>query len=273
MRYERFVVGSSVDPILLGLVALLLFLVAFVYSNLGMGGGHLFVPILLTFVTDLKDVAVPMSLAFTIATAISATYTHRQRNLVNGKLAALLVGGALVGTVIGALFTLKTTREVFLAFFSAVLIAVGLKMFRDWLRRVETIEHDDDDKMTRPRMTAASGATLSSGFLAGSLGIGGGVANVPIMVYLLGRRTRMAIGTSTVMIIPIAIVGIASYIAFGGPPMDSVTLAILWPFVLLGSFLGSHWGLQKLRARSVALAFILVLFVAAGKLLTDLVFA
>ncbi len=213
-----------------------------------------------------------MSLAFTVATALSATYNHYQRDLVHGRLAAVLVGGALVGAVVGALFTLASSREVFLAFFSVVLIAVGFKMLHDWARRVETIEEDDDTKMTRPRLAVASSTNLSSGFLAGSLGIGGGVANVPIMVYLLGRRTRLAIGTSTVMIIPISMMGIASYFIFGGPSLDYAVLAILWPFVLLGSFLGSYWGLQKLKARSVALVFILVLFVAAGKLLTDLAY-
>ncbi len=258
------------NPLVLPLVGLLLFLVAFVYSNLGMGGGHLFVPILLTFLTTAKEVAVPMSLAFTIATALPASYNHYKRDLVRPRLAGILVGGALVGAIIGALFTLSSSRELFLAFFSAVLIGVGLKMFRDWFRRVETIEHSDDSKMTRPRLGLSSGLTLSSGFLAGSLGIGGGVANVPIMVYGLGRRTRLAIGTSTLMIIPISTMGILSYLAFEAPPIDYWLLAALWPAVLLGSYLGSHWGLEKLKSRSVALVFILVLFVAAGKLLSDL---
>lgn len=260
------------DPFLLALVAALLFGVAFIYSNLGMGGGHLFVPILLTFLTPLQEVAVPMSLAFTIATALPATYNHYVRDLVRPRLAVILVGGALVGAVIGALFTLSSPRDVFLALFSAVLIGVGLKMVSDWVRRADTIVENDDRRMTRPRLAAASGATLSSGFLAGSLGIGGGVANVPIMVYLLGRKTRLAIGTSTLMILPISTVGIVSYLAFGSPPIDYVALALLWPAVFVGSFLGSRWGLAKLGSRSVALIFILVLFVAAGKLLFDLVF-
>ncbi len=262
------------DPLVLALVAVLLFLVAFVYSNLGMGGGHLFVPILLTFLTPLDvAVAVPMSLAFTIATALPATYNHYKRDLVRPRLAAILVGGALIGAVLGALFTLSSSRKFFLAFFSAVLVVVGLKMFRDWIRRVETIEHSDDSRMTRSRLGLSSGLTLSSGFLAGSLGIGGGLANVPIMVYVLGRKTRLAIGTSTLMIIPISTVGILSYLAFGRSPLDYWSLIALWPAVLLGSFLGSSWGLAKLRSRSVALVFILVLFVAAGKLLSDLLLA
>jgi uncharacterized membrane protein YfcA len=260
-----------VELLQIGIVAVLVFLVAFVYSNLGMGGGHLYVPILLTFVTPLKELAVPMSLAFTIATAISATYNHYRKDLVNFRLAFVLVGGALVGDVIGALFTLASPRAVFLAFFSIVLIGVGLKMLRDWLGRAETIEHNDDARMTHPRLGLASTLTLSSGFLAGSLGIGGGIANVPIMVYILGRRTRLAIGTSTLMIIPISTVGIFSYLAFGGlSGVDLRLMSMLWPVVLVGSFLGSRLGLKKLRARSVVLVFILVLFVAAGKLLLDL---
>lgn len=263
------------DILITALVGTLLFFVAFIYSNLGMGGGGLYVPILLTWITSLKEIAVPMSLAFTIATALPATYNHYREGLVNARLAFVLVGGALIGAVAGALFTLASSRELFLALFSTVLTLVGLKMLRDWYRRVETIEQSDDSRMTRHRLVSASTATLSSGFLSGSMGIGGGVANVPIMAYILGRRTRLAIGTSTMMIIPISGVGLASYLlagflGFGGSTLDVGLLAIFCPIVLVGSFLGSYWGLRALRARSVALAFILVLFVAAGKMLFDL---
>ncbi|MFQ5985884.1 MAG: sulfite exporter TauE/SafE family protein [Thermoplasmata archaeon] len=260
------------DLLTLVLVAFLVFSVAFVYSNLGLGGGTLYVPILLTFVTPFKEVAVPMSLTFTLATALSATFNHYRKDLVASRLALILVGGALVGAVVGAVFTLAIRQEVFLAFFSVILIVVAAKMFRDWLGHAETIEHDDDSKMTGPRLAASSTATLSSGFLSGSLGIGGGVANVPIMVYGLGRRTRLAIGTSTLMIVPTSIVGFLSYLYFEGlATLDVGLTAFLWVLVLVGSYLGSYWGLRKLKSRSVALVFILVLFVAAAKLTSDLI--
>ncbi|MDX1534652.1 MAG: sulfite exporter TauE/SafE family protein [Thermoplasmata archaeon] len=260
------------DLLVLVVVSLLVFAVAFVYSNLGLGGGTLYVPILLTFVTPLKEVAVPMSLAFTLATALPATLNHYRKDLVHTRLALILVGGALVGAVLGALFTLGTSREVFLLFFSVILVVVGGKMLRDWLGHAETIERDDDSKMTGPRLGLSSTATLSSGFLSGSLGIGGGVANVPIMVYGLGRRTRLAIGTSTLMIVPTSIVGVLSYLYLEGlATLDVGLTAFLWVLVLVGSYLGSYWGLRRLRSRSVALVFILVLFVAAVKLLSDLI--
>src|SRR3989475_6821572 len=52
--------------------AVLLFAVAFIYANLGLGGGLLFVPILLSTGVTRSDVAVPISLTFTIATAASS---------------------------------------------------------------------------------------------------------------------------------------------------------------------------------------------------------
>ncbi len=263
---------TRVDLLTLTVVSILVFVVAFVYSNLGLGGGTLYVPILLSFVTPFKEVAVPMSLAFTLATALPATFNHYRRNLVHTRLALILVGGALIGAVLGALFTLAITRETFLLFFSAILVVVGGKMLWDWLGHAETLERDDDSKMTGPRLGISSTATLSSGFLSGSLGIGGGVANVPILVYGLGRRSRLAIGTSSLMIVPTAIVGVLSYIYFEGLATVDVGLtAFLWVLVLVGSFLGSYWGLRRLRSRSVMLIFIVVLFVAAVKLLTDLI--
>lgn len=258
------------DPVIVVVAATLIFLVAVLYSNLGMGGGQLYVPILLTFITPLKEVAVPMSLTFTIATALPAVWNHHRERLVAGRLAAPLLAGALAGALVGVLFTLAISPAVFLAFFSAVLVLVGLKMLWDWLGMLETLEADDDGKMTRPRLAGSSLATLSSGFLSGSMGIGGGIANVPILVYLLGRRSRLAIGTSTLMIIPVATLGFLGFLAFSPTPLDFPLLALFWPLVLVGSYFGSRWGLAKLRSRSVALAFILVLFVAAAKLVLDL---
>lgn len=48
---------------------------------------------------------------------------------------------------------------------------------------------------------------LSAGFLAGLLGIGGGVLLVPAMVLLMGFDQHVAQGTSLVVIIPAALVG------------------------------------------------------------------
>jgi hypothetical protein len=270
-----------VDLALLALQAGLLFAVAFVYSNLGLGGGLLFVPILLSTGVGTSDLAVPVSLTFTIATAASSVINHQRHGFVDYRLGGTLVGGALAGSLLGAFFTLFVLDERgFKAFFTGVLLLFGAYMLRDWARNVRSIDADDPSRMTGSRVGATAAATTGSGFLSGSMGIGGGLLNVPLMVYVLGRRTRLAIGTSSLLIIPTAAVGFAAYLvelssrggALATPP-EFVLIPTLLPVVFVGAFIGSRWGLRRLKTRSVALIFIVVLFLAAGKLVADLLLA
>jgi len=267
-----------VDPFLLTLQALLIFGVAFIYSNLGLGGGLLFVPILLSTSVPSSDIAVPISLTLTIATAASSVINHYRLGLVDFHLGGVLVAGAMVGALVGTFFTLKVLDEyTFKAFFVTVLLAFGVYMVRDWIRNTRSVDEDNGALMTRPRVVATAAATGGSGFLSGSMGIGGGLLNVPLLVYLLGRKTRKAIGTSSLLIIPTAAVGFAAYLIdiavrpTGFSWAEFALIPILMPIVFVGAYIGSRWGLNRLKTRSVALIFILVLFIAAARLLYDLV--
>ena len=51
------------------------------------------------------------------------------------------------------------------------------------------------------------GIGLAAGFLAGLLGVGGGILLVPAMVLLLGFDQHVAQGTSLVVIVPAAMIG------------------------------------------------------------------
>ncbi len=266
------------DALLLLLQAVLIFGVAFIYSNLGLGGGLLFVPILLSTGVAESSVAVPISLTLTVATAMSSVVNHHRKGLVDFRLGGTLVAGALVGAVLGTLFTLLflVDERAFKAFFTTVIVIFGAYMLWDWLKNARAVDEDDDSKMTPPRKAAVTASTVGSGFLSGSMGIGGGLLNVPLMAYGLGRKTRKAIGTSSLLIIPTAAVGFATYLvdlALRGVswPADFVLIPVLFPVAFVGAYLGSRWGLRALRTRPVALIFILVLFVAAGKLLVDLI--
>ncbi len=265
-------------PVLL-LVILLVFAVAFIYANLGLGGGLLFVPILLSAGVERSDVAVPISLTLTIATSISSVINHQRKGFVDFHLGGTLVAGALVGAVLGTLFTLffLVNKVSFELFFTVILVVFGAYMVRDWVKNARAVDDDDESKLTPSRMAGVTTATVGSGFLSGSMGIGGGLLNVPLLVYGLGRKTRKAIGTSSLLIIPTAAVGFAAYLvnlAFqpGGFawPSEFVLVPILFPVVFVGAFIGSRWGLQRLRTRPVALIFILVLFIAAAKLILDI---
>jgi uncharacterized membrane protein YfcA len=257
-----------VDPFTFALLAFLLFGVSFIYSNLGLGGGLLYVPILLSLVTPEKLIAVPLSLTFTTATGIASFYNHYRRGFVDVKLGSILIIGALAGTVFGVFFNIGSTKEQFIIFFVAILCIFGAQMIVSLYRSPHLIDNDDASKMTKARLGTATTGEVGAGFLSGALGIGGGLVNVPIIVSILGRATRKAIGTSALLIIP------TSLLSFSIEPADYSLfwiVPVLAPLVFIGAFVGSRWGLAKLKTRTVSLIFILMLFVAAAKLVWDVI--
>ena len=74
------------------------------------------------------------------------------------------------------------------------------------------------------------------------------------------------------MIIPTSLLSFSIYLVL--KPADYSGLLwlvpVLVPLVFIGAFVGSRWGLAKLRTRTVSVIFILMLFVAAAKLIWDI---
>ncbi len=267
------------EPVTLALQVILMFGVAFIYSNLGLGGGLLFVPILLA--TGVSDplLAAPISLTLTTMTAASSAINHRRKGFVDVKLARTLVIGTLVGAVLGTFAHIGfVSKDTFKVIFVLILVAFGALMVRDWFRNARPVDENDDTKLTPKRIGETTVTMVGSGFLSGLAGVGGGLLNVPLILFLLGRKTRVAVGTSSLLIIPTAALGFSLYVvgrylssSVFTWPGEFILIPLLMPFAFVGALLGSRLGLAKLKARSVSLIFILVIFVAAVQILLDIV--
>lgn len=83
---------------------------------------------------------------------------------------------------------------------------------------------------------------LAAGFLAGLLGIGGGVLMVPAMVLLLGFDQHVAQGTSLLVIIPAALSG--SYTHHRNGRLFLRDAAILAAGGVTGAVIGSVFALS-----------------------------
>ena len=68
---------------------------------------------------------------------------------------------------------------------------------------------------------AAIGAGLFAGFLSGTIGIGGGLAFVPIMTIGFRMPQQLAQGTSLAAIIPTALVGWITHLRQGNVRLDA----------------------------------------------------
>lgn len=106
-----------------------------------------------------------------------------------------------------------------------------------------------------------------AGFLAGLLGVGGGIIVVPILYMLfpiLGVaeeiRMHLAVGTSLACIIPTAITSARAHYAKGS--LDPVLLRALAPSILIGVIAGSLFG-GKASAHTLLLIFAVIALLVA----------
>lgn len=249
------------------------FLIALIYPNIGLGGGFLHVPVLMYVLALDKNVAVPISLLLVLMGALAALPRHYRAGTVDLGLAARLSVGAVLGAVAGAMFNLSINKETFEWLFAVTIIIVCGRMLYD-IRRGERCDINDDSGMCRSRMASAIGLSVLAGLLGSTFGIGGGLVYVPTLLYVLCRETRTAVGTSTMIIVPTASVGLLTYFLDGsanfGP--DAMNYAIVFiPLALVGAYAGSKFCIERLSGRNIRMLFVSLAMVVAVGMIASLV--
>ena len=270
MAFEAVGVDSLI------VVAILVAIVAFFYSNLGLGGGQLYVPIMDLFFLSLamKEI-IPLSLSFAFVTMITSTYSHSRKKLVDFKLGLYLALGGLVGVAVGALFTMNADEDVVKGAFATMLVIVATKMIYD-------IYSKKKDNSTSPnehgakRLFAGFAVSIITGILIGSFGIGGGVVSVPLIIYVFRFEPRRAIGTSALVgaaLTPAAFLAYAlNESANGGVVIHYDLVLALAPVVFVFALVGSRWGLEKLRTNTVKTIFTCGVYLAAAEMIYSILF-
>lgn len=264
MAFESVGIDSLV------VVAMLAAIVAFFYSNLGLGGGQLYVPIMdLFFVSLVMKEIVPLSLCFAFATMASATFSHSRKGLVDFRLGVLLASGGLIGVMGGVLFTTSADEWLVKAAFAALLLIVATKMLRDLYASRKGKEPAESSFSSR-RILAGVGVSILTGFLIGSFGIGGGVVSVPLIIYVFRFETRKAIGTSALMGAILTPAAFAAYAVREGAMIHYDLALTLTPIILVMAVIGSTWGLKKLKTKSVRTIFVGGVYLAACEMVYSL---
>ncbi len=267
-------VFDGVETTSLIVVAVLVAVVAFFYSNLGLGGGQLYVPIMDLFFVSLviKDI-VPLSLVFAFVTMVTSTYTHSKKHLVDFRLGLQLAAAGLIGVVGGVLFTSTVDERVIKAGFATLLVIVATKMMFDIYKAKKDNTTSPTDFSTRRRI-AGMGVSILTGFLVGSFGIGGGVVSVPLIIYVFRFEPRKAIGTSELLGAILTPAAILAYILTTdeGVVFHYQVALVLAPIVFVMAMIGSTWGLQRLKTPVVKTIFTGGVYLAASEMIYSLLF-
>jgi len=109
------------------LLVLVFFVISTVFSMIGMGGGILYVPILLFAGFSIKE-APSISLILIVATSVAALFTFWRNNKVDWKLALVIDPPTDVMAFVGGYFSALVPEAILEAILAGVLVVAGVLM-------------------------------------------------------------------------------------------------------------------------------------------------
>lgn len=174
----------------------LAFAIGLTLGLVGGGGSILANPALVYVVGINPQSAIVMGYPIVGGAALIGAFQHWRagtialRTTVPVGLAAML--GAWLGTQL--VFRLGLDGQIRFALLSITMVAAGLAMLRDTLRKTPPTPRGE------PTWPALLGIGVAVGALTGVVGVGGGFLMVPALVVLGGLELRRAVGTSLLVI-------------------------------------------------------------------------
>ena len=262
--------------------------VGFLSGLFGVGGGFLLTPLLIfSGVPPVVSVATVASQI--VAASTSATLSYWRRQMIDMKLAGVLLMAGTIGSVLGVIvFNLlrqvgQLDLIVSLAYVTFLGVVGGL-MLNESVRAIVNARRGRPAPLRRPgqhswlhrlplkvrfkrsriyiSVIPVVALGLGIGFLGALLGIGGGFIMVPALIYLLRVPTNVVVGTSLVQIV--ATMAVATILHAVSSQSVDVILAII---LMVGGVIGAQFGAQvgqHMRGDQLrALLALLVLTVAA----------
>jgi len=279
-----------------------------IFSGLfGVGGGFLLVPLLNIVFNIPYNIAIGSSLLQMVGTSAASTLKHRGYGNIDYKLAGFIVMGSVVGVELGArvLMQLKSlgsitintyiisTMDFWISIIYIILLSlVGTSMFLESKKAkkrapqggvVNTVFSQKIQNAKIPPITSFPISNIEYisiyyliavgfgvGIFSGLLGIGGAFIMNPVLIYLIGVPTSVAIGTSLFQTIFVSGYGGLTHFFKG-----NIDFALV-DCILVGSLVGSQLGVKihnRLRGAYIRYYFSLVIFIATGIVLFKFLFS
>ncbi|MBN2039164.1 MAG: sulfite exporter TauE/SafE family protein [Spirochaetes bacterium] len=241
---------------------------------IGTGGCSVMLPVLHFWLGFSAPVAVGTTLFAVIFTALSGGYGHfKQKNL--DKRVALWMGGAgITGVMVGSwLFTFLTAKSALLGFIiGIVFLWPSFRMIREGIRGLKksngsaNVSSPAQNQQIKghPANLSIFGAIV--GTLTGIVGLGGGYALVPGLIYLFGAPVYVTMGTSLAIMLPMALVGGTIKLVQGFVFLEAALV------LASGTIVGAQTGaatIKKFKPNTLKLIFGIYFLYVAVKFITN----
>ena len=242
------------------LLPFLFLLIAFIYSSVGLGGGSSYTALMAIFGINYQIIPTTSLTMNLIVTFISMIHFWKNGHGRLNLIIPFLVTSIPMTIVAGSLDVPEIFFKLFLLA-TLILVAVRIYIINDlkiWIQLINT---------QKWIFILTIGAIL--GFIAGTVGIGGGIYLVPLII-MFGLGTEKEAAAAGAMFIWVnSLVGVIARSQIGTFDLQFILpLAIA---VLIGGFGGSYLGAVKFEPKTIqkvmgSVIFIAIMFLIKGLL-------
>ena len=241
------------------------FLLAFVFSMFGQGGGSVYSPLLILLGYTVL-ISTSTSLVLNLITSVSAGYVFYRNKMIDFKASFMFVPGIVVGAFAGGVLSKFINTSVLLWLFVFFLIVLGARMvYSYWEKGKDEEKHPTNLSIAMYVLIVIF--SLVVGIISGLLGVGGGILIVPFMTYVLKYPTKSAAGSSHLIISFSALAGIIGHAT--SHHLDYPLIAATGIVVLIGGNLGARFSL-RVKPRMIKVGLGLLMWALSAQLLAKL---
>jgi len=250
--------------------------VGFIAGMLGLGGGVVLVPLLVFLFSAQRfpaahvlQLALGTSLASIVFTSLSGVRAHHRRGAVRWDIVRDAAPALVLGTLLGALVAGQLPSRYLAIVFVLFVTYAAAQMFSD---------SKPKPSRTLPKPPGLWAAAGSVGLISSLAGTGGGIVMIPLMTWC-NVPLRNAIGTSSALLLPIAVAGALGYMwtGLGKDHLPAYSVGYVYLPALVGLVIGTlitvPWGARAAHHMPVwwlRKIFAVVAFALAAKMLLQL---
>ena len=186
--------------------------------------------------------ATTIALASDVLASLLTAYTYAKNKNIDIKNGCLVGFIALIGTIVGSYcgYLFNQSQPNGLGFIAmATTIGLGIKfLFKPINGGIDG--QDDTQQIHQNKIFLAMICGLFIGWICGFTGSGGGVLMLSVFTLLIGYSLKVAVGTSTLIMSCVALVGTLSHLSIGAS-VDMLAMMVIVFTCLIGALVAAKF--------------------------------